>query len=161
MSLRPRYSLLTLLILTALVAGGMKLWRGPHRHLEQWCENVQCEYFCLRDWQGNEYLDGVRITRSHSLERQVVEYDRFELEYVRNFKFVPWRYIYYVLPADKEPDFPLVQQSDAESPLSVEELREVRAVIEREKQRLPQRGSGFKAFEYLGPPLDSDNEVLP
>jgi hypothetical protein len=31
MSLRPRYSLLTLLILTALVAGGVKLWYGPHR----------------------------------------------------------------------------------------------------------------------------------
>ncbi len=31
MSLRPRYSLLTLLILTALVAGGVKLWHGPHR----------------------------------------------------------------------------------------------------------------------------------
>ena len=31
MSLRPRYSLLTLLIFTALVAGGVKLWYGPHR----------------------------------------------------------------------------------------------------------------------------------
>ncbi len=31
MSLRPRYSLLTLLVLTALVAGGVKLWYGPHR----------------------------------------------------------------------------------------------------------------------------------
>jgi hypothetical protein len=31
MSLRPRYSLLTLLILTALVAGGVKLWYGSHR----------------------------------------------------------------------------------------------------------------------------------
>ena len=30
MSLRPRYSLLTLLIITALVACGVKLWRGPH-----------------------------------------------------------------------------------------------------------------------------------
>lgn len=30
MSLRPRYSLLTLLLLTAAIAGGMKLWRGPH-----------------------------------------------------------------------------------------------------------------------------------
>ncbi len=30
MSLRPRYSLLTLLLLTAAVAGGIKYWRGPH-----------------------------------------------------------------------------------------------------------------------------------
>ena len=30
MSLKPRYSLLTLLILTAFIAGGIKLWRGPH-----------------------------------------------------------------------------------------------------------------------------------
>ncbi len=30
MRFRPRYSLLTLLVLTALVAGGVKLWYGPH-----------------------------------------------------------------------------------------------------------------------------------
>jgi hypothetical protein len=30
MSLRPRYSLLTLLLLTAAIAVGVKLWRGPH-----------------------------------------------------------------------------------------------------------------------------------
>lgn len=33
MSIRPRYSLLTLLLLTATVAGGIKLWRGPHRQI--------------------------------------------------------------------------------------------------------------------------------
>jgi hypothetical protein len=33
MSLRPRYSLLTLLVVMALVAGGVKWWRGPHRVL--------------------------------------------------------------------------------------------------------------------------------
>jgi hypothetical protein len=31
MKIRPRYSLLTLLVLTALIAGGVKYWRGPHR----------------------------------------------------------------------------------------------------------------------------------
>jgi hypothetical protein len=31
MSPRPRYSLLTLLLLTAGIAVGVKLWRGPHR----------------------------------------------------------------------------------------------------------------------------------
>lgn len=30
MRFRPRYSLLTLLLLTAAVAGGIKYWRGPH-----------------------------------------------------------------------------------------------------------------------------------
>ena len=35
MSLRPRYSLLTLLILTALIAGGVKLWYGPHHTIEE------------------------------------------------------------------------------------------------------------------------------
>jgi hypothetical protein len=30
MILRFRYSLLTLLVLTALVAGGVKLWHGPN-----------------------------------------------------------------------------------------------------------------------------------
>lgn len=33
MTLRPRYSLLTLLLLTTAVAVGIKLWRGPHRVL--------------------------------------------------------------------------------------------------------------------------------
>ncbi len=33
MSLRPRYSLLTLLLITVVVAGGIKLWRGPHRQI--------------------------------------------------------------------------------------------------------------------------------
>jgi hypothetical protein len=31
LSIRPRYSLLTLLLLTAAVGYGVKLWRGPHR----------------------------------------------------------------------------------------------------------------------------------
>lgn len=31
MQFRPRYSLLTLLLLTAAIALGIKLWRGPHR----------------------------------------------------------------------------------------------------------------------------------
>jgi hypothetical protein len=36
MTLRPRYSLLTLLLLTTAIAVGVKLWRGPHRTLYQY-----------------------------------------------------------------------------------------------------------------------------
>jgi len=41
MSLRPRYSLLTLLLLTAGIAGGVKLWRGPHRVFIPNCQKEQ------------------------------------------------------------------------------------------------------------------------
>lgn len=43
MSLRPRYSLLTLLVLTALVAGGVKLWYGPHHVVERIAPMIEIE----------------------------------------------------------------------------------------------------------------------
>ncbi len=48
MSLRPRYSLLTLLLLMAGIALGVKLWRGPHRVV-------------LPNWSSDEWRDGVEI----------------------------------------------------------------------------------------------------
>jgi len=62
-SLRPRYSLLTLLVLTALVAGGVKLWYGPHRVVEQTNPNTVVEYTYTRDWHWNKFIQGVKISR--------------------------------------------------------------------------------------------------
>ncbi len=50
MSLRPRYSLLTLLVLTALVAGGVKLWYGPNHVVEQIKNDVETEYTSTQYW---------------------------------------------------------------------------------------------------------------
>ena len=63
MSLRPRYSLLTLLILTALVAGGVKLWYGPHHVVERPKPHREEEYTYTRDWRGAKVIHGPWATR--------------------------------------------------------------------------------------------------
>jgi hypothetical protein len=63
MRLRPRYSLLTLLILTALVAGGVKLWYGPHWVKERKTPTKEIEYTYTRDWHGNTFVQGPCIVR--------------------------------------------------------------------------------------------------
>ena len=71
MSLRPRYSLLTLLVLTALVSGGVKLWYGPHhgvmRHESQGLiyEN---EGDFTREWDGRKLGIGTSTMRVYSLD---------------------------------------------------------------------------------------------
>ncbi len=64
MSLRPRYSLLTLLVLTALVAGGVKLWRGPHRVVERNAKGDEEEYTYTRNWQGSRIIQGIKVERT-------------------------------------------------------------------------------------------------
>lgn len=60
--LRPRYSLRTLLVLTALIAGGVKLWRGPH-HVEERTPGLEREFTFTRDWRGEQIIDGPIIQR--------------------------------------------------------------------------------------------------
>ncbi len=71
MSLRPRYSLLTLLVLTALVAGGVKLWYGPHHVTEPTKLGEEEEYTYTNDWQGNRVIQGTKIVRSYALNREL------------------------------------------------------------------------------------------
>ena len=63
MNFRPRYSLLTLLILTAIVAGGVKLWRGPHHVVEERVPGMQLEYTYTRGWRGEKIVHGPSIIR--------------------------------------------------------------------------------------------------
>jgi hypothetical protein len=65
MSLRPRYSLLTLLVLTAFVAGGVKLWYGPHHVVEQIEPHEEQEYTYTRNWRGQKIIHGPFVTRTH------------------------------------------------------------------------------------------------
>ena len=68
MKFRPRYSLLTLLVLTALVAGGVKWWHGPHHVVERSVTRSEVEYTYTRDWQGNIIIHGPHIERCHNSE---------------------------------------------------------------------------------------------
>lgn len=63
MRLRFRYSLLTFLLLTAVVAVGIKLWRGPHHVVDRSNPQMEDEYTYYRDWDGTKIVDGLRILR--------------------------------------------------------------------------------------------------
>lgn len=63
MKFRPRYSLLALLLFTAAVAGGVKLWRGPHHVVDRTNPQMEDEYTYYRDWDGRKIMDGVRVLR--------------------------------------------------------------------------------------------------
>jgi hypothetical protein len=63
MRFRFRYSLLTLLILTALVAGGVKLWYGPHHVVERLRPDVEIEYSYTRNWDGSRMIHGIHVQR--------------------------------------------------------------------------------------------------
>src|SRR6476660_4614100 len=88
MSLRPRYSLLTLLILTALVAGGVKLWYGPHHVVERTETYVEDSYTFTRDLFGNKTIRGIRIKRYEqppgTSEHVLLEYYRAGTELNRS-----------------------------------------------------------------------------
>src|SRR6188508_2507940 len=80
MQFKPRYSLLTLLALTAIVAVGVKLWYGPHHVVERPSSNLEDEYTYTRDWTGSKIVQGPRVLRYHrsdeTLEKIVVVYFR-------------------------------------------------------------------------------------
>lgn len=80
MRLRPRYSLLTLLILTALVAGGVKYWRGPHRAVMSNPSTV--EESLLREWPKT--ADG----RRYAFEPVAYEYDYLNEWNKRRYLFI-------------------------------------------------------------------------
>jgi hypothetical protein len=63
MQFRPRYSLLTLLLLTAAIAVGVKLWRGPHHVVDRTNPQMEDEYTYYRYWDGTKIMDGVRVLR--------------------------------------------------------------------------------------------------
>ena len=87
MSLRPRYSLLTLLVVTALVAGGVKLWYGPHHVVEQAKAGEEVEYTFTRAWNGERILQGTFIRRTIQAGSNSVAID---FGFYRNNKNLNW-----------------------------------------------------------------------
>lgn len=69
MRFRPRYSLLTLMLFTAVIAAGMKFWRGPHQHVHReasadWPgDELEVQYDYMLDWKFNERKRGVHLIR--------------------------------------------------------------------------------------------------
>jgi len=95
MSLRPRYSLLTLLVLTALVAGGVKLWYGPHHVVERPQPDIELEFSYYQGWSGQRIIDGPLIYRSF-LEQD--EFSNVVIVYYRNGTRINWSYEIYRVP---------------------------------------------------------------
>ncbi len=95
---RPRYSLLTLLLFTAFVAGGVKLWRGPHRVIFNiphfvdpnlfplfWPDKrFQYEYEYFNNWHGRRYTYLLARPKVQICVIQVPEQDAFRVEIERN-----------------------------------------------------------------------------
>lgn len=77
MSLHPRYSLLALLILTALIAGGVKLWYGPHHVVERPEPGWELEVTYTRNWRGDRIIDGPMIQRRMASGHWDIVYVRF------------------------------------------------------------------------------------
>ncbi len=69
MLLRPRYSLLALLLFTAAVASGVKLWRGPHHVVDRSNPQMEDEYTYYRNWDETKIMDGVRVRKYHDEEQ--------------------------------------------------------------------------------------------
>ncbi len=70
--LRPQFSLRTLLLVTALIAVGAKLWHGPY-HVIETIDGVEHEYDYYRGFGWERVKHGVGI------ERRVVIFDEYPM----------------------------------------------------------------------------------
>jgi hypothetical protein len=148
MSLRPRYSLLTLLVLTALVAGGVKLWYGPHHVVERPSPVKEDEYTYTRDWQGNRIIQGPRILRSKTKQGKN-EY--VDVRYYRSGERMDW--VYRIVNYLEQKPRLIIPFTNEEfiNPLTTEEQLECQKLLEREKPRdlKPEKELGvFTTPEY-------------
>ena len=132
MSLRPRYSLLTLLVLMALAAGGIKLWRGPHWASEWRTPTRQIEYGYTNSLQGQRIAEGLRIERIYHQQDERLE--QVAVSFYRAGQLVPRSL--YVLSAD----FDLHDVIPSAVDLSNIEDAEVRRAVEQEMQNFTTRG---------------------
>jgi hypothetical protein len=94
MSFRPRYSLLAFLLFTAAVAGGVKLWRGPHHVIDRSNPQMEDDYFYYRQWNGTKIMDGVRMRRYRWDDRIATTY----LHYYRGGELLPTMITIHAMP---------------------------------------------------------------
>ena len=127
-NVRIRYSLLTLLVLTALVAGGVKLWYGPHHVVERVeKEQMEKEYTYFLDWRGNKILHGLYVTRGYGHR-----YPALYIDYYRDGTLVNWHFSSFFDGGEQSRANTPVQ---SDSPLSPTEWQMFREAVELEKLR--------------------------
>ena len=132
MSLRPRYSLLTLLVLTALVAGGVKLWYGPHHVVERPTQHAENEFTYTRSLSGEKVINGVHVFRQFESEQTS---RGLRITYYRQGEPLPWYFECSEVPKDYANRLASFCDPPA-SPLAHAEELVFQKVIEREKQHM-------------------------
>jgi hypothetical protein len=147
MSLRPRYSLLTLLVLTALVAGGVKLWYGPHHVVERRSPSKEFEYSYTRDLHGNKIVHGPCIIRAFASDGQMLA---TKVVFFRHGQIIHWRYLLTVWPDDSDLPISTVDDDDiSSSPLNAEELNTLKSAIEAARNQKLNPKPGWHWYEEL------------
>ncbi len=143
MKLRPRYSLLTLLLLTALVAGGVKLWHGPHHVVEPDLPNWQQEYSYTLDWRGNRTKHGPIVKRRF----QGTQLASIAIGYFRLGADTRWSYIAWIKNVYTGPE--RIARSHEPCPLSPAELSEFQQARDEELRQIVETGLDYET-KYEG-----------
>ena len=144
MSLRPRYSLLTLLVLTALVAGGVKLWYGPHHVVERAEKDFEEEYTYYKNWDASKIINGPHVVRLFEPNGNILA---ISINFYRAGIKLPWEYeLNIARPTQVYPGIPRVSFL-RNYQMSAGEQLACRKIIELEHQRFTSQG--IKAYDSL------------
>jgi hypothetical protein len=138
MHFRPRYSLLTLLVLTALVAGGVKRWYGPHHVVEREDAYQETEYQYTRDWRSNKIIHGPHIFRHYDANGKL---SRVSITYYRHGDLACYQKSSYGLSyifdlSDPNILFTILEPTLEKGTLTTQEQQEYEAMIDTERHRL-------------------------
>ena len=137
MRFKPRYSLLTLLVLTALIAGGVKLWYGPHHVVEQTWQYAEEEYTYTRDLLGQKTKQGVHVMR-YNQPTGIPEH--VLLVYYRDGVITEQRWYINLNSSTKTYAPVYLTEGDEPRELQPQEQAELNQAVNREYQRWQARG---------------------
>lgn len=144
--MRLRYSLLSMFLITALIAGSVKLWYGPHHVVEIWsAPDWTVEYNYTRDWNEKRMVTGPVVFRQYT--GKVLSH--FDMRYFRQGIDTRWTYSWYdsqesVLNSMVQGPSPFTGE---ECPLSEQELRVFHQARDAELQRLAAAGIQSDSFK--------------
>ena len=135
MKIQPRYSLLALLVFTAVVALGVKLWYGPHHVIERPSPNLEDEYTYTRDWSGSKIVQGLRFLRYHHADGTL---DHVVIEYYRQGMSLKQDYELTALPPNQSDS--TIQLRAAPIPFTESEKIEFEQAVEQEAEAIRKLG---------------------
>jgi hypothetical protein len=143
MSFRPQFSLRTLLLVTALIAVGAKLWHGPY-HVVETIDGVEHEYDYYRAWGWERVKHGVEIQRAQ------VNFDEYDMpEIAIRFFREGQDSMNLVELAGRDPAHFLANEKQhqgmykvdfAEGVLNANQKQQMESAVARETERLKQAG---------------------